>query len=768
MAESSKLHRLTIGPNGMRAEAMVSDGGTAKTVDDLFSLWVHRCAGINAAVLASIPYRLVSIADGLAKREAMLRAPHVRKLAKSTRAAILGGDDLATPWTVTKATRYHLDDAVELESHPVLDLLAQANDWTDGYGLMESIAYDLQLFSEAFLFVSTGQAGDTGNPAELWRMVPSFVKPKPDPKDFISGFEYRQGADVETFSRAEVVWFRRYSPTNPYRGVGELAAWSKYAESSEHIAEFNRWLMERHGAPEFVVTSERPQTEAEKRTFRTRWRQLFGRLYKRRESVAFLSGDAKLERLSQSNKELEFSESSRLVRDFICAGFGVPKALVTPEDANRATTKEANDQHLRLTVWPLACRIFDALNEQLLALYGGRLLLVPENPIRQDAATLVAERSSKLASGYSINEVRVESGDEPLKDPNADVPMVAGGIVPLDRAIAGPPDPFGGFGLGGPGPEDDEAQEDDGEEPEPEEEAEEADEEDGPVQRSFDSVFIQCGCRTLGKRISQRDLFLDGLFTKAAGLDVRDALDDESVRLLYRAILPVMTGLRTTLDEVSDQVGFDGLDSLDDDVLRAATRNAADALQNPLTEVLTSQAQATINSTSPGMGVAFNRSNPRVVDYVQRSSQRIAETVVGRSNADLTGRLMRMIRNGENPRKAAKSIAMDAQVERFAARRIARTERVFASTQGVVEGWEASPVVRGKRFVLSANPCELCEAAAKLVDGRVFDPTEPVFPNPTPVRVGDRELSLDYLPGGLQGPPVHPNCRCSVRPVFNS
>jgi len=88
------------------------------------------------------------------------------------------------------------------------------------------------------------------------------------------------------------------------------------------------------------VTTPKPVSEADKRAFRSRWRNLFGKLYRRKETVAFLSGaEVKIERLGQTSRELEFSESSRLVRDFLCAGFGVPKALVTPEDAEPGRDK---------------------------------------------------------------------------------------------------------------------------------------------------------------------------------------------------------------------------------------------------------------------------------------------------------------------------------------------------------------------------------------------------------------------------------------------
>lgn len=777
MSDPRKLHAAVLGENSIRASGFVRTGvDDAKAVDSLYELWVHRCVGINASVLASIGYKLVSLTEGPAARAAMMNSGLARPLGRETRAMMQGRAELLPPSTVTKATRYRLDDAVEVEDHPVLDLLAKANSWTDGYSLTEGIGGDLQLFGEAYLFVATDQS--TRIPIELWRMLAPYVSPIPDPAEFVRGFRYKHGATDEVFGTDEVVWIRRYSPLNPYKGRGELDAFADYARASSHIAEFNKWLFERHGAPDYVVTTDKPQSESDKRAFRKRWSQLFGRLFRRAETVAFLTGDAKLERLTQSNRELEFSESSRLVRDFIAAGFGVPKALLTPEDANRAVTREAIDQHLRLTVWPLACRVYDALNEQLLPLFGGTMLLVPDNPIRTDAATRAQERASHLASGWSVNEVRRDDGAPSIDDPSADLPMVGAGFRPLDQVV-NPPSPFGGFGFGGdPEGEEPEGEPEGGEEPEEDEEAPPA---GGDAEAAQRGILIRCGCsdvvlRPGATRITQAALILGGF-----GLGVEKVAplapgfgDEAEAAMILRALVITLRGMRRALDDLS-AVSLDPDDPFGDDVLAAAYREAREAIASPLTLIVSSTAEATIRRVTPGsarIGIRFNATNPRVSDFIERSADRIARTVVGAMNDRTKSLIAQGIRDGRNPVEVARAIAMTEDVTDAMARRIARTEYVFAQTQGLCEGWEASPVVRGKRFNLSANPCPLCVAADRDAQSRrpdgVFDPMEPVFPSGTAVQPADgsKTVVLDYLPGGLLGGGIHPNCRCSVSEVL--
>lgn len=796
MTDAGKLHQAVLGVGNVAAGTLTQAPTMqlqTDVMDDPFRLWVHRLAMINATVAATLSWKLVKLDAGGA-RDDLVRAGLARPITKAGRRWIQSGsDDMRVPASVRKATRYRLDDAVELEAHAAIDLLQQANPWTDGYGLMEATYADLQLFGTAYWY---GAGDEQQPPSELWRMMPDRMRPIADPREFVSGFRYRMdGGGQQTFTPREVVWFRRYSPGNPYQGTGELQAWGEYVQAAGYIGAMTTNLFQRGGAPEHVVVTPHPVSEQDKRAFRSRWRKLFGALWKRAESVAFLTGDMRLERLGQTSRELEFSESSRLVRDFLCAGFGVPKALLTPEDANRATTKEATDQHLRLTVWPLACRVFDTINEQLLyrRFPGQGLVLVPDNPIRTDAATRGAERASKLASGWSVNEIRREDGAEPLDDPAADLPMVGGGIRPLEQAVAPPPPPP----TFGPPPAEDDQDDDgeaddesgDGDQGRAPEDPPEADPAGGArVDRALPAIRRRraeprpCTCVPAGGGVvkasdawgvqlpTREDL---ELASKAAAIPD----DPDDIQQLARIIAGGMRQLRAALSAVAADIA-DPTDAaaamagVQADVVRALTEEANQGLR----AVVTAEGQAVLNGLRPGIGVAFNGTNPLVVDFIAGSAGRIAQTAAG-SYVDATVRqLQTMIRQGTNPREAAKDLAMTNRTELWMARRMARTEARFASAFAQDEGMAQSGVVEAKRFQLSSDPCELCEAVDQHLEqtnpSREFQLRQPMFASGfsvdlPPAKDGaPRTYVMDYLDAGQPGPPIHPNCRCSMRAVL--
>ena len=101
----------------------------------------------------------------------------------------------------------------------------------------------------------------------------------------------------------------------------------------------------------------------------------------------------------------------------------------------------------------------------------------------------------------------------------------------------------------------------------------------------------------------------------------------------------------------------------------------------------------------------------------------------------------------------------------------------FAFTAGTIEGWQQSGVVVGKQFVLAPDACPWCQSiAATFGDGSGSFSDNPTVPLDEPLmRMGGpdlvadfdgktRSMAIDYA--DMNGPSVHPHCRCSLRAVL--
>ena len=94
---------------------------------------------------------------------------------------------------------------------------------------------------------------------------------------------------------------------------------------------------------------------------------------------------------------------------------------------------------------------------------------------------------------------------------------------------------------------------------------------------------------------------------------------------------------------------------------------------------------------------------------------------------------------------------------------IARTEAMRAARTAEVEAWTATGIVTGKTWLLAPDPCEFCEAVAKQFGEKAVGVGESFYPKGTVITGADGgSMVLDYE--NVDGPPLHPNCRCSMLP----
>jgi len=89
---------------------------------------------------------------------------------------------------------------------------------------------------------------------------------------------------------------------------------------------------------------------------------------------------------------------------------------------------------------------------------------------------------------------------------------------------------------------------------------------------------------------------------------------------------------------------------------------------------------------------------------------------------------------------------------------IARTETARAAIRGQVAAYEESGVVKGKKWLLAAGGCVYCTAFAKQFGKAELG--KPFVEKGTTLQTNSGTMTLDYE--NIEGPPLHPNCRCGL------
>jgi SPP1 gp7 family putative phage head morphogenesis protein len=144
----------------------------------------------------------------------------------------------------------------------------------------------------------------------------------------------------------------------------------------------------------------------------------------------------------------------------------------------------------------------------------------------------------------------------------------------------------------------------------------------------------------------------------------------------------------------------------------------------------------------PGIDVLFNLDNPYVqdmIDILGHNVRRIAET----TRADIQQVIGDAAAEGlSTDQTAARIRALGFTDSISRSTTIARSESASAYTGGSLAAYRQSGVVKETEWLDSGDSCDICQALA-----------------------GTRAALGDEFAPGVIGPPMHPNCTCSLSPL---
>jgi HK97 family phage portal protein len=156
-------------------------------------------------------------------------------------------------------------------------------------------------------------------------------------------------------------------------------------------------------------------------------------------------------------------------------------------------------------------------------------------------------------------------------------------------------------------------------------------------------------------------------------------------------------------------------------------------------------AQVTLSQTQLQVNRMLEQVNEKAVVYAKERAAELVTQITDSTRNMIQSSLATALEEGLTNDELANMLRDAYAFSDERSLMIARTELAFADIQGNLEGYKASGVVKGKQWSASQSDyCEICEE----LDG---------------VIVG---LDEDF-PGGVDAPPVHPNCACDILPVLD-
>ena len=274
-------------------------------------------------------------------------------------------------------------------------------------------------------------------------------------------------------------------------------------------------------------------------------------------------------------------------------------------------------------------------------------------------------------------------------------------------------------------------------------------------------------------------------FTAEKQVIVKDGISETFEATEARAVRAFAEGIQQDIDKVIEEVSRKLSASIraGDTItqrqleevqaaLKASQRKLVEDLANTAKPYAQTIAEAGLNqgasllpSGSLDLGLLSGKASEFVVEATNRAAIRMARSV----SDSLAERVSNIIRIGiEETATGTDVIGLleEAGFDENRAQTIARTESARAYTDGQNAAWEASGVVKGKTWLVSPFACEFCEAAAKQFGEKSVGVKDAFYERGATITgASGATMALDF--DDTSGPPLHPNCRCSLLPVID-
>ena len=299
---------------------------------------------------------------------------------------------------------------------PELNTLVKAT--SAGQSLLETLASQLLLHGNAYVQVIKDGAG---LPAELFALRPERISVIAGSDGWPSGYSYKLGDKVLSIplldedASPNLIHIKSFHPADDHYGAGCLAAADQAVATHNAAGLWNRQLLENAARPSGALVYDGGDGGGLSPDQFDRLKTELAEAYAGHANAGrpmLLEGGLKWQALSLSPADMDFAELKAAAARDVALAFGVPPMLLgLPGDATYANYREANRALWRLTLLPLADKIFAALREGLVTWFPDASLAIDLDRVpalAEDREKLWAQVSS--ASFLSDDEKRAMLG----------------------------------------------------------------------------------------------------------------------------------------------------------------------------------------------------------------------------------------------------------------------------------------------------------------------------------------------------------------------
>ena len=217
-----------------------------------------------------------------------------------------------------------------------------------------------------------------GDPIEIYRRRPDWIVPIPDADIMVSGYHYYPGG-VENQTGVDIgkdgfaipprnmVVHQQPNPANDLLGLSTHAQTKNYSSAETRSLEYNLEFFSNNARPDGLLSTEQELNRNDSLQIKREWLKTFkGRGKAHRTAV--LPFGMKYERMATTQRDAEYVNFRKMIREDICSQVGVFPQLLGygTEEITEGSLSIMRRQVYEFTLRPIMESITDVLNWSLL------------------------------------------------------------------------------------------------------------------------------------------------------------------------------------------------------------------------------------------------------------------------------------------------------------------------------------------------------------------------------------------------------------------
>ncbi|NCP19352.1 MAG: phage portal protein [Erythrobacter sp.] len=252
------------------------------------------------------------------------------------------------------------------------ELLALITAPSAGQSLVETIAAHLLLHGNAFVQVLKD---GSGRPVELFALRPERVTIRPGPIGWPEGFAYHLGAQTHVIPLEdedgwpELIHLKCLNPGDDHYGAGALSAAAQAIAIHNAASQWNNALLENAARPSGALVYAPGDGQGLTADQFERLKAELASAFQGQGNAGrpmLLEGGLSWQSMALSPADMDFATLKAAAARDIALAFGVPPMLLgLPGDNTYSNYREANRALWRLTLLPLADKIFGGIAQGL-------------------------------------------------------------------------------------------------------------------------------------------------------------------------------------------------------------------------------------------------------------------------------------------------------------------------------------------------------------------------------------------------------------------